>query len=174
MAPKPEEKSNEPIIQHTLVVLKPDCVQRAIAGRVIQRFEDVGFKIVAMKMVWVDKEFGRKHYYDVEQRHGPIVLEGLLKNISEGPVIAMVLEGVAAVEQVRKMVGSTEPKSAIPGTIRADFSQHSYALADAKKVGVKNVIHASASLKDAAYEINLWFKPNELHTYKTVHEIHVF
>ncbi len=170
---KKEEKS-DPIIQRTLVILKPDAVQRAIAGRILQRFEDVGFKIVGMKMVWVDEAFGKKHYFDVEERHGPKVLQGLLKNISEGPVIAMVLEGVAAVEQVRKMVGSTEPKSAAPGTIRADFSQHSYALADAKQVGVKNVVHASASLKDAAYEINLWFRPDELHTYKTVHEVHVF
>ena len=173
---KSEEKEQvkEPIIQRTLVLIKPDGVQRAIAGRIIQRFEDVGFKIVGMKMKWVDKEFGNKHYYDVIDRHGPIILEGLLKNITEGPVIAIVLEGVSAIEQIRKIVGPTEPKSALPGTIRGDFAQHSYALADNKGIGIKNVIHASANSKDAAYEIALWFKPDELHTYKTVHEVHVF
>jgi len=169
-----DEKSNEPIIQRTLVIFKPDSVQRAIVGRVLQRFEDAGFKIVGMKMQWIDKEFGKRHYFDVAQRHGEVVLNGLLKNITEGPVIAMVLEGVAAVEQVRKMVGSTEPKSSLPGTIRADFAQHSYALADSKGVGIKNVVHASGSLKDAEYEIPLWFTPEELHTYKTVHEVHTF
>ena len=169
-----DEKSNEPIIQRTLVLFKPDSVQRAIVGKVLQRFEDAGFKIVGMKMKWINKDFGNKHYYDVLERHGSKVLEGLLKNITEGPVIAMVLEGVSAIESVRKMVGSTEPKSALPGTIRGDFAQHSYALADNKGIGVKNIVHASANLKDAEYEIKLWFLPEELHTYKTVHEIHVF
>jgi len=169
-----DEKSDEPIMQRTLVIFKPDSIQRAIVGKVLQRFEDVGFKIVGMKMKWVTKEFGNKHYYDVMERHGPAVLEGLLKNITEGPVIAMVLEGVSAIESVRKMVGSTEPKSALPGTIRGDFAQHSYALADTKGIGIKNIVHASANLKDATYEIALWFTPDELHTYKTVHEVHVF
>lgn len=171
---KQEKIPEEHLIQRTLVLIKPDAVQRSIAGRIIQRFEDVGFKIVGMKMRWVDKNFGTKHYYDVMDRHGPKVLEGLIKNITEGPVIALVLEGVSAIEQVRKMVGPTEPKSALPGTIRGDFSQHSYALADSKGIGIKNVIHASSSPKDAAYEIALWFSNDELHTYKTVHEVHVF
>lgn len=174
MTDKNKPNNNEPIIQRTLVLFKPDSVQRAIVGRVLQRFEDAGFKIVGMKMRWINKDFGRKHYFDVAQRHGEKILENLLRNITEGPVIAMVLEGVSAVEQVRKMVGSTEPKSAFPGTIRGDFAQHSYALADSKGIGIKNVVHASGSLSDANYEINLWFTPEELHTYKTVHEIHTF
>ena len=169
-----DKKSNEPIIQRTLVLFKPDTVQRAIVGKVLQRFEDAGFKIVGMKMRWIDKDFGKKHYFDVAQRHGETVLNCLLKNITEGPVIAMVLEGVSAVEQVRKMIGSTEPKSASPGTIRGDFAQHSYALADSKGIGIKNIVHASGSLKDAEYEIKLWFTSEELHTYKTVHEVHTF
>jgi nucleoside-diphosphate kinase len=176
MASKPKEKSesNEPIIQRTLVIFKPDSVQRAIVGKVLQRFEDAGYKIVGMKMKWMDRELGKKHYFDVAQRHGEAVLEGNLKNMTAGPVIAMVLEGVSAVEQVRKMTGSTEPKSALPGTIRGDFAQQSYALADKKGIALKNIVHSSGSLKDAEYEIALWFTPDELHTYKTVHEIHVF
>ncbi len=169
-----QPKSDEPIIQRTLVILKPDAIQRAIIGKVIQRFEDAGFKIVGMKMVWMDREFAKKHYYDVAERHGEAVLEGNLINMTAGPVIAMVLEGVSAVEQVRKMTGSTEPKSALPGTIRGDFAQQSYALADKKGIAIKNVVHASGNLKDAAYEIALWFTDKELHTYKTVHEIHTF
>ncbi len=164
----------EPIFQRTLVLFKPDAVQRALVGRVLQRFEDVGLKIVGIKMKWIDKEFGKKHYFDVAQRHGEVVLQRLLNSITEGPVIAMVLEGVSAVELVRKMAGSTEPKSAIPGTIRGDFAHHSYAIADEKNVGIKNIVHASGSLEEAKYEIALWFKPDELHTYKTVHEIHTF
>lgn len=169
---KPQE--TEPIMQRTLVLLKPDAVQRAIAGRIIQRFEDVGLKIVGMKMKWIDANFGKRHYFDVAERHGEAVLGYLIKNITEGPVIAIVLEGISAVELVRKMVGSTEPKSALPGTIRGDFAQHSYPLADKKGIGLKNVVHASAKLSEAEYEINLWFTKDELHTYKTVHEIHVF
>jgi nucleoside-diphosphate kinase len=168
------KEQKEPLFQRTLVLLKPDAVQRSISGRVIQRFEDAGFKIIGMKMRWVNAEFGKRHYFDVLERHGPAVLNGLIKNITEGPVIAMVLEGVAAIEIVRKMVGSTEPKSALPGTIRGDFAQHSYMLADTKGIGIKNIVHASASPKDAAYEIKLWFTDDELHTYKTVHEVHVF
>jgi len=171
---KTEAKIEEPIYQRTLVLLKPDAVQRGIAGRVIQRFEDVGLKIVGMKMKWIDKEFGKKHYFDVAERHGEIVLQRLLNSITEGPVIAMVLEGISAVELVRKMAGSTEPKSALPGTIRGDFAQQSYAVADSKNVGIKNIVHASGKLDEAKYEIALWFSPEELHTYKTVHEIHVF
>ena len=176
---KTEKKSDvkqptEPIMQRTLILFKPDAVQRAIVGKVLQRFEDVGLKIVGVKMRWIDKDFGKKHYFDVAERHGDAVLQRLLNSITEGPVIAMVLEGVSAVELVRKMAGSTEPKSALPGTIRGDFAQHSYAVADKKNVGIKNIIHASGNLKDAEYEIKLWFTPNELHTYKTVHEIHTF
>ncbi len=174
MTDKPKVDPNEPIMQRTLILFKPDSVQRAIVGKVLQRFEDAGFKIVGMKMRWIDRNFGKKHYFDVAQRHGEIVLNRLLNSITEGPVIAMVLEGISAVEQVRKIVGSTEPKSATPGTIRGDFAQHSYAVADSKDVGIKNIVHSSGSLKDAEYEIALWFTPDELHTYKTVHEIHVF
>ena len=86
----------------------------------------------------------------------------------------MCLEGVNAIENVRKIVGDTEPLKAQPGTIRGDFSHVSFAYANGKKIVVRNVIHASANEKDAKYEVRLWFKEKELHSYKTVHEKHVF
>jgi len=91
----------------------------------------------------------------------------------EGPVVALCIEGINAIENVRKMVGSTEPKAALPGTIRGDFSHVSFAYADTKSQAIKNLIHASADAKDAAVEVKLWFTARELHTYKSVHDIHV-
>lgn len=157
------------MIEQTLVVIKPDGVQRCLAGRIIQRFEDVGLKIIGMKMVWVNKEFTRQHYKEHLEKHFYPGLEALL---TVGPVIAIVIEGVNAIAQVRKMVGSTEPKSAAPGTIRGDFSHVTYEFADKKGVTLKNLIHASDSDKNAKIEIKLWFKKDELHAYKTVHDMH--
>ena len=164
----------EDFVERTLVLLKPDAVQRGLMGRIIQRFEDIGFKIVGAKMVWMDETFGKKHYFDVADRRGEKVLKVLLKFMTQGPVLALCVEGIHAVENVRKIVGSTEPKSAMPGTIRGDFAHHSYVYTDNKDNAIKNLIHASGKLEEAKYEIALWFKPDELHSYKTVHEIHVF
>ena len=158
------------MIERTLVLIKPDGVQRCLTGRIIQRFEDVGLKIVGVKMTWVDKEFTRKHYAEHVEKHFYPGLEALL---TVGPVIAMVLEGVHVISQVRKMVGATEPRSAQPGTIRGDFAHVSYEYADSKGVTLKNLIHASDSLKSAKREIKLWFKEEELHSYKTVHDVHI-
>jgi nucleoside-diphosphate kinase len=158
------------MIQRTLVLIKPDGVQRSLSGRIIQRFEDAGFKIIGMKMVWVDKDFSKKHYADHVDKP---FYKGLEEFITAGPVIAMVLEGVDAIENVRKIVGGTEPKSAPPGTIRGDFAHVSYGYADSKGIGIKNLIHASGNEQDAKREVELWFKPEELHSYKTVHEIHI-
>ena len=159
------------MMERSLVLVKPDGVQRGLIGRIIQRFEDVGLKIVGVKMVWVDKEFSKKHYSaHVDKAFYP----GLEAMITEGPVLAMVIEGIHCVELIRKMVGATEPKSANPGTIRGDFAQHSYAYADNKGIAIKNLIHASGNSEEAKSEIKLWFNDNELYTYKTVHEKHVF
>jgi nucleoside-diphosphate kinase len=160
-----------PIMKRTLVLVKPDGVQRALIGRIIQKFEDAGLKIVGMKMKLIDRDFAKKHY---SAHVGKSMYPGLEDFIVSGPVIAMVLEGIHAVETVRKIVGSTEPKSALPGTIRGDFAQHSYDFADEKGMAIKNLIHASGNVEEANYEVKLWFAPDELHTYKTVHEIHVF
>ncbi|MBI2669031.1 nucleoside-diphosphate kinase [Candidatus Woesearchaeota archaeon] len=165
------------MIERTLVLLKPDAVQREIMGKIISRFEDAGLKIVGVKMVWADTAFARKHYDEIGEvgkRRGEKVLQHMLKVLSSGPVLALCIEGVNAVENVRKMAGATEPKAAPPGTIRGDFSHTSFAHADQLNKGVENVIHASGSIDDATKEISLWFSSKELHNYKTVHEAHVF
>ena len=164
------------MLERTLVLLKPDAVQRGLMGRIISRFEDAGFKIIGTKMVFVDEAFGKKHYEDISQiitRRGEKVYRSLMKYMQQGPVMALCLEGVNAVEQVRKMVGPTEPKVALPGTIRGDFAHVSIAYADQKNIAVKNLIHASGNLKEAELEIALWFKKQELHSYKSVHDQHI-
>lgn len=159
------------MMQRTLVLVKPEAVQRHLVGKIIQRFEDAGLKIVGMKQVWIDEDFGKKHYFDVAERRGEKILQQLVKYVSEGPVIAMVLEGSSAVENVRKIVGPTEPKSAPAGTIRGDFSHGSYHNFDSKEAAVKNIVHASGNPEEAKQEVELWFKPEELHTYKTIQDL---
>jgi len=159
------------MIERTFVMLKPDAVQRSIAGRIIARFEDAGLKIIAMKMITVSKDFSKKHYSAHVKKP---FYRGLEEFITEGPVIAMVIEGLHAVEAVRKIVGPTEPKQAPPGTIRGDFAHHSYEYTDKKGIAIKNLIHASGNKEEAKQEIELWFSKEELQDYKTVHEKHVF
>jgi len=161
------------MIERTLVVFKPDCVQRGFCGEILARFEKAGYKIIGMKMLMGDDEFFKKHYFDVAERHSVEILMGNVKAMTHGPVLAFVLEGVEAIEGVRKMVGPTEPKQAAPGTIRGDYSHYTYKLADKNKIAVKNLIHASANKKDAEYEIKLWFSIEDLFKYKTVHEVHI-
>lgn len=162
------------MIQRTLVLLKPDCLQRQFCGEIFTRFEKVGLKIVALKMVKPDENHFAQHYYDVKERHGEKIFKNNLKAMMIAPVIAMVLEGVNAIGNVRKMIGPTEPKEALPGTIRGDYSHQSYAIADKNDIGVKNLVHASANETDAQREIALWFNEAELYNYKTVHEVHLF
>ena len=162
------------MIERTLVLLKPDAVKRGLMGRIISRFEDAGLKVLGSKMVLINEEFGKKHYYDIAARRGEKVLQVLLKFMTTGPVMALCLEGISAVENVRKLVGGTEPKSALPGTIRGDFSHISFAYADAQGKAIENLIHASGNAEEAKQEIALWFTAEELHSYKTAHEAHVF
>ena len=137
-------------MERTLVLIKPEGIQRHLVGKVISRFEDAGLKMVGLKMVWIDKEFAKKHYTeDVAIRRGEHIRERLVKYLVEGPIIAMCIEGVNAIDNVRKIVGGTEPKSSPPGTIRGDFAHVSFAYSDAKEIVVKNIIHASANEKDA-------------------------
>ncbi|MEM4246792.1 MAG: nucleoside-diphosphate kinase [Candidatus Woesearchaeota archaeon] len=160
------------MIERTLVLLKPDAVQRCLMGEIISRFERAGLKIVGMKMIWANAEHTKKHYTeDISKRRGEHVREKLIKFLQEGPVVAICLEGSSAIEVTRKMVGDTEPKKALPGTIRGDFAHHSYHCADVRNVAVRNIIHASSDKNEAEREIQLWFKPEELHSYKTVHDI---
>ena len=160
------------MIERTLVLIKPDGVQRALIGRILQRFEDVGLKIVGMKMVFPTIEYAQKHYFDIEQRRGKAIFDYNVNFLMEGPVLAFVLEGIHSIELVRKMVGPTEPKAAQPGTIRGDFSHQSYAYADAQNQVIRNLIHASSSQEDAKREIELWFTPKELFSYRSVHDVH--
>jgi len=161
-------------LQRTLVLLKPDAVQRGLIGRIIQRFEDVGLKIVGMKMVWVDERLANEHYNDLGIRRGDDVKKKVVDMLTKlGPVVAIALEGIDVVEEVRMMVGSTEPKAAQPGTIRGDFAHISYDYANKKGIGIKNVIHASGTPEEANREVMLWFNFDELYDYKTVNDIHI-
>ncbi|MCK4589079.1 MAG: nucleoside-diphosphate kinase [Nanoarchaeota archaeon] len=155
--------------EQTLVLIKPDGVQRGLIGELTTRFEKAGLTIIGMKMVWIDKAFAKKHYSAHVKKAFYPTLEAM---ITEGPVVAMILEGVHAVEQVRKMVGPTEPRKAPPGTIRGDYAHVSYEYADKKGVAVKNLIHASGNKAEAKDEIKLWFKKQELHSYQTAHQKH--
>ena len=163
------------MIERTFVAIKPDGVQRSLVGEVLGRFEKAGLKIIGIKMQWIDKDFAKKHYTeDIEKRRGKKVRDLLMDYISEGPVVAMVLEGIHAIEIVRKIVGGTEPKSALPGTIRGDYCHVSYDYADKQELAIRNIMHASGNKEDAEYEIKLWFKDNELHSYKNAHDVHIF
>lgn len=160
-------------IQKTLVLFKPDAVQRGLVGEIMTRFERVGLKIVGIKMLAPDRDHYHKHYEEIGQvitRRGEKTFQHVLDTMNEGPVIAMVLEGVEAVELVRKLVGSTEPKSSAPGTIRGDFSHMSYAYADDTEKGIPNLIHASGDLSDAKQEVPHWFSDAELYDYSVLHE----
>jgi nucleoside-diphosphate kinase len=159
-------------IEKTLVLLKPDAVERALAGKIITRIEDAGFKIVGMKMVAADAEMTKKHYSDVAERHGERIFQQNVDFITSGPVVAIVVEGVKAIENIRKLAGTTEPKASPPGTIRGDYSHMSYGYADENNFVAKNVIHASSDTSDAEREIKLWFKPEEIIEYSNVHERH--
>lgn len=159
------------MIERSLVIIKPDGVERALVGEILKRFENTGLKIVGIKMVWIDKRFAEKHYSAHKSK--PFFKE-LVDFITEGPVVAFVVEGVHAVDNARRLVGHTSPHQAAPGTIRGDFAHISMAYASQKGLGGKNVIHASGSKKEADDEIKLWFKKDELHSYTTVHEKHVF
>lgn len=159
------------MIEKSLVIIKPDGVQRGLIGEIIRRFENTGLKIVGMKMLWADKKFAQEHY---KAHKSKPFFKDVVDFITEGPIVAFVIEGVHAVDNVRKIVGSTSPSEAAPGTIRGDFAHISMKYASEKGSGGKNVIHASASMKEADEEIRLWFRKEELYSYKTVHEVHVF
>jgi nucleoside-diphosphate kinase len=157
------------MIEATLVLIKPDGVMRGLIGEIVKRFEQRGLKIAGMKMVRIDKDFAKQHYVE---HVGKDFYKSLEEFITSGPVVALAVEGVDAVELVRKIVGATEPKSALPGTIRGDFAHVSYSYADKKQISIKNLVHASGTKEEAEREINLWFSIEELHSYPNVHESH--
>jgi nucleoside-diphosphate kinase len=159
-------------MERTLVIFKPDAVMRGIVGEILTRFERVGLKIVGAKMLQPDYEHFFEHYEGIgtlKTRKGEEIFETQLKEMQQGPVIAMVFEGIEAVELVRKMVGPTEPKTAAPGTIRGDYSHMTYGRASSAKRGVPNVLHASADRTEANKEIAHWFSESEMVDYEPVH-----
>lgn len=184
--------------ERTLVVIKPDGVQRSLIGEIIKRYERTGLKLIAMKMAMPDEDMATKHYYEVggdewieevgrkareayekkgqkspyetNKDNGWAVLKANAKYLSCGPVVAMVWEGAHAVELVRKITGATAPLLADVGTIRGDFTLDSYELADTDQRSVRNLIHASGTTDEAEQEIKIWFKDEELLKYMNIQE----
>ncbi len=139
-------------------MIKPDAVQRGFIGDIISRFEKKGIKIVAMKLVAVDRTLAEKHY---GVHKGKPFFEPTVQYITSSPVVAMVLEGVNVIEMVRGMTGATDPQKAVMGTIRGDYGQF---------IG-RNIIHASDGKQTASFEINLWFSEEEIAQYKRIDEV---
>lgn len=139
-------------MERTFVMIKPDGVQRGLIGEIVRRFEQRGLRVVAMKLVQVTPEFAHKHY---AVHVGKPFFEGLIRYITSGPVVAMVLEGTDAITAARSTMGATNPVKAAPGTIRADL---------AMEMG-RNLVHGSDGPETAQFEIGLWFKPEEIVEY---------
>ncbi len=167
------EEKNFCGVERTLIVFKPDAVQRGIVGEILQRFERVGLKMVGMKMASPDRDHYYHHYEDIGKmvtRRGEGAFNVTLDFMMNGPVVAVVLEGVEAVALVRKIVGPTEPKTADMGTIRGDYSHMSFGYADECQKGVPNLIHASGDSDEAKEEIAHWFGKDELVEYSMLNE----
>jgi len=185
-----------PKTERTLVVVKPDGIQRALIGEIMKRYERIGLKLVALKMFVPTEKMIEEHYLlDSEWKKnvgekaissyvkkgetppssdpievGNLVVERLKKYMTSGPVIAMVWEGAHSVELVRKITGGTEPRSAGIGTIRGDFVVDSYQMADGADRAIRNLIHASGSVPEAEKEIPHWFNEKEIVKYSVPHE----
>jgi nucleoside-diphosphate kinase len=138
--------------QRTLVLIKPDGVQRLLVGRILARFEERGLKLVALKLMRVDRALAERHY---AVHRGKPFFEGLLDFITSGPLVALALEGPNAIGLVRSMVGATRPHEAAPGSIRGDLAVET----------AQNLVHASDGPETAAAELALWFSPDELVAY---------
>jgi len=140
------------VTERTLVLVKPDGVQRLLVGRILARYEDRGLKIVGLKLVQVDREFAERHY---AVHRGKPFFAGLVEFITSGPLVALALEGPDAVAMVRTMNGATRPAQASPGTIRGDLAVET----------AQNLVHASDSVETAEAELRLWFGAGELLDY---------
>ncbi len=184
--------------EKTLVIIKPDGIQRSLIGEIIRRYERTGLKLLSLKMVIPTEEMAIRHYYEVggdawleevgrkaraayekkglkspydtNMENGTAVMKSNAKYLSSGPVIAMVWQGNSAVGLVRKITGGTEPLTSDVGTIRGDLTLDSYAIADLDQRSVRNLIHASGTVEDAEKEIKIWFSKDELHNYRLIQE----
>ncbi|HRH33367.1 MAG TPA: nucleoside-diphosphate kinase [bacterium] len=186
------------IDERTLVIIKPDGVQRSLIGEIIGRFERVGLKLVGMKFLKPTEKMAIDHYYKVggeawleavgakaraayekkgqespfatNRENGEAVMNANARYMSAGPVVAMVWQGSNAVPLVRKLTGGTEPLTSDVGTIRGDFTLDSYGAADTDSRSIRNLMHASGTVEEANQEIEMWFQPEELQSYKLVQE----
>jgi nucleoside-diphosphate kinase len=144
--------------ERTFVMIKPDGVQRGFIGEIINRFEKKGLKLIALKLVSVSKELAEKHY---GVHKGKPFFKPTVKYITSSPVVAMILEGNNAISLARNIMGKTDPKDAAMGTIRGDYGQF---------IG-RNIVHGSDGPDTAEFEINLWFKPEEIANYSRIDEV---
>lgn len=177
-------------LEKTLVLIKPDAIERNLVGEIIKRFENNGFKILAMKMVKVDRKLAEEHYLDSKEQLigmgkktlentnkedvknifgtfdaleiGKTLRKWLVEFLENKKVIAMVLEGENAIKRVREIVGFTDPSKAAKGTIRGDFAADSIERANKEKRATRNLVHASGSIEEAEREIKVWFENEEL------------
>lgn len=183
--------------ERTLVVIKPDGVQRTLIGEIIKRYERAGLKLVGLKLLVPTYDMARDHYmvggeewledvgrkaaeaykkrgsespYKTPRDNGVAILEANAKYLSAGAVVALIWEGAHAIGVVRKITGGTEPLSSDVGTIRGDYTIDSYPLADSSDRSIRNLIHASESPEEAEKEIQIWFNDEEIHSYRLIQE----
>jgi len=151
-------------MEKTLILLKPDCLRKSLAGEVIKRFEGAGYRLLAMKMLTPSEDLAGTHYADLGERISPVVQENMIRFLISGPIVAMVWGGgTGMIGEIReKLIGATEPKSAAAGTIRGDLCDDSYEAADKENRAIENLTHASDSVENAEKEIAIWFKPEEI------------
>lgn len=158
------------MLQRTLVLLKPDAVQRSLVGEILQRFERAGLRISQMRMVFASSNLAERHYHDLADRltehigreKAEAMKQLMVEFLSSSPIVALCLEGIEAIEVVRKIIGPTDPKKARPGTIRGDYAHMSLAHAQKAYIALPNLAHASDSEESAERELNLWFPEIDL------------
>jgi nucleoside-diphosphate kinase len=154
-------------VNRTFVALKPDAVKRGITGEIISQIEDAGFKIMGMKMVQATDQLLEQHY---EEHVDKPFYDDLAEYMKQGPIVGLVVEGVHAVENLRKIVGDTDASEAHPATIRGKYAHMSMDHADNTGRYYKNIVHASATEEEAEKEIGIWFSEDELHEYENAFE----
>lgn len=188
---------NHPKEERTLVIVKPDGVQRSLMGEIMSRYERIGLKLIAAKFVLPSPEKATEHYmvggeewlemvgkkaaaayekkgmkspYATPRENGMAILESNAKYLSAGPVLAMIWQGAHAVEVIRKVTGGTEPRTSDVGTIRGDYMLDSYQMADTDGRSIRNLIHASGDVEEAKKEIKIWFSDDEIIEYNHIQE----
>lgn len=183
--------------ERTLVIIKPDGIQRSLIGEIIKRYERMGLKLIGLKLALPTPQKAKEHYmvageewlenvgkkaqaayekkgqkspFATPRENGLAILESNAKYMSSGPVVAMIWQGAHAVEVVRKVTGGTEPRSSDVGTIRGDFVLDSYQMADTDGRSIRNLIHASGTPEEAEKEIPIWFNADDILKYRLVQE----